>query len=48
MEMLERTVKRAEKRDELEDIDKNKIARRRLDENIGLESCSEKVERERK
>ena len=46
MEMLERTVKRAEKRDELEDIDK--IARRRLDENIGLESCSEKVEIERK
>ena len=41
MQMLERTVKRAEKRkrEELEDIDENKIARRRLDENIGLESC---------
>ena len=47
MEMLERTVKRAEKRkrEELEDIDENKIARR-LDENIGLESCGEKVEKE--
>ena len=46
--MLERTVKRAEKRkrEELEDIDENKIARRRLDENIRLESCGEKVERE--
>ena len=45
MEMLERTVKRAEKR-KRDNIDENKIARRRLDENIGLESCGEKVERE--
>ena len=48
VEMLERTVKRVEKRkrEELGDIVENKIAKRRIDENIGLESCGKKVERD--
>ena len=44
VEMLERTVKRVEKRkrEELGDIVENKIAKRRIDENIGRELRGER------